>query len=601
MFFRAPPAASIVRFGLFQFDLRSRELWKQGIPIRLTDQPSRILTHLLQKPGEVVIREELRLTLWASDTHVNYEQGLNAAVKRLRHALGDAPENPVFIETIARRGYRFIAPVTPPQGTGDAAYSPLESVRSIAVLPFHNATRDPEADSVIDGLMDAAIHALSRLAAVRVLARSMVLRYRSQELDHRVVGRKLGVDAILSGRVSRRGEELVVGTELVDVASGWLLWGEQFSRDTSDLRLIERELFVRISQHLHSHAGPSASGVAVRSQTVSPGAYQDYLKGRYHWSKMDVEGMRKSVAYFESALQKDALFAPAHAGLADACNMLAFAGLCRPIDVMAKVKQAAVTAVDLDPDLAEGHTALANALKLYDHDWDGAERQYIQALQLNSNYVPAYRGYAALLAIRGRAMESAAQIGRAYELDPLSLPVGIDMAWNALAGRNYQLAIDYAERTAELEPASRAAQYVLGLAYEQMRRFDEARAALERSLAGGYGHVSGLAGLGHLCAISGKNEEALRTRYGLRELARRQYVAPFWHAVVSAGLGDEEAVVAELQRGFEECDLWLVWLNADPRFDPVRTAPAFRELLRRIGFHEASAPRASALVAPPYR
>jgi TolB-like protein/tetratricopeptide (TPR) repeat protein len=589
MFFRAPTAASIARFGLFQFDLRSRELWKQGIPIRLTDQPSRILVHLLQQPGEVITREELRLTLWAADTHVNYEQGLNAAVKRLRHALGDAPENPRFIETIARRGYRFIAPVTPPQKASDCAGSPLESVRSIAVLPFHNATRDPDADSVIDGLMDAAIHALSRLGAVRVLARSMVLRYRSKQLDHRSVGRKLGVNAILSGRVSRRGEELVVGTELVDVASGWLLWGEQFSRDISDLRLIERELFVRISQHLRLHTGPSGSSAAVRSQTVSPGAYQDYLKGRYHWNKMDVEGMRKSVPYFESALQKDALFAAAHAGLADAYNMLAFAGLCRPTEVMPKVKQAAVMAVDLDPDLAEGHTALANALKDYDHDWDGAEREYLHALQLNSNYVPAYRGYAGLLAIHRRAAESATQIGRAHELDPLSVAVGIEMAWNAIAGRNYQLAIEHAERAAELEPASQAAHYILGVAYEQMRRFDEARAALERSLAGGYRHASGLASLGHLSAISGQKEDALRTRYGLRELARRQYVAPFWHAVVSAGLGDEKAVVAELQRGFEECDLWLVWLNTDPRFDSLRTAPAFRDLLQRVGFEEATA------------
>jgi TolB-like protein len=586
MFFRAPTAASIVRFGLYQFDLRSRELWKQGIPIRLTDQPSRILVHLLQQPGEVITREELRLTLWASDTHVNYEQGLNAAVKRLRHALGDAPENPRFIETIARRGYRFIAPVTPPQRAADSACSPLESVRSIAVLPFHNATRDPEADSVVDGLMDAAIHALSRLAAVRVLARSMVVRYRNKQLDHRSVGRKLGVNAILSGRVTRRGEELVVGAELVDVASGWLLWGEQFSRNTSDLRLIERELFVRISQHLHSEMGPGASSTAVRSRTVSPGAYQDYLKGRYHWTKMDVEGMRKSVAYFESALQKDALFAPAHAGLADAYNMLAFAGICHPVEVMPKVRRAAVMALDLDPDLAEGHVALANTLKLYDHDWDGAEREYFQALQLNSSYVPAYRGYAGLLAIRGRAPESAMQIGRAHELDPLSVGVAIEMAWNAIAGRNYQLAIEHAERAAELEPASQAAHYVLGVAYEQMRRFDEARAALERSLAGGYRHASGLAGLGHLAAITGQKEDALRTRYGLRELARRQYVAPFWHAVVSAGLGDEEAVLAELQRGFEECDLWLVWLNTDPRFDPVRTTPAFRAFLRRVGFDE---------------
>ena len=323
---------AVVRFGVFEFDLKSGELLKQGRRVRLSGQPTRILAFLLRRPGELVAREELQQALWPADTHVNFDQSLNAAVKRLRHALGDSPENPVFIETMTRRGYRFIAPSSAPGQPALPSTRPAHAVQSIAVLPFENATADPDADYLIDGLTEAVINALSRLPALRVLARSTVFRYRGKPVDCRALGRKLSVGAVLLGRVSQRGDELMIGTELVEVQSGWLIWGEQFSHKRSDILLIEAELSAKISEKLRSELAekPNASATA-RRRTESTEAYQDYLKGRYHWNKMSAEGLQRSVDYFQHALQKDPGFALAHAGLADSyCLPGLLRSACRP-------------------------------------------------------------------------------------------------------------------------------------------------------------------------------------------------------------------------------------------------------------------------------
>ena len=576
---------AVVRFGVFEFDLKSGELLKQGRRVRLSGQPVQVLAFLLQRPGELVARGELRQALWPADTHVNFDQSLNAAVKRLRHALGDSPENPRFIETMARRGYRFIAPSTAPGQSALPSTRPVHAVSSIAVLPFENATADPDSDYLIDGLTEAIINALSRLPALRVLARSTVFRYRGKPVDCRALGRKLSVGAVLLGRVSQRGDELMIGTELVEVQSGWLIWGEQFSHNRSDILLIEAELSAKISENLRSElAGKANASTTTRRRTESTEAYQDYLKGRYHWNKMSADGLQRSVDYFRHALQKDPGFALAHAGLADCYYHLGFVDLLPPAEAMPKVKESATKALEIDGDLAEAHASLANVLKAYDHDWLGAERRYRQALQLNPNYVHAYRGYAALLAAIGRFAESLPQIRHAQDLDPLSVVVGTDLAWNFFIAREYDHAIEQALRVTHFEPEHPSAQYILGLACEQKGRFGEARAALERSLVGSRDHVSGLAGLGHLFGATGQREEALRMLDRLNRLASRGYVAPFWHSVLYAGLGDVDAAIGHLERSYAQSDVWLVWLNTDPRLDNLRADPRFQQLLRRVGF-----------------
>jgi TolB-like protein/Flp pilus assembly protein TadD len=576
---------AVVRFGVFEFDPKSGELLKQGRRLRLSGQPAQILALLLRCPGELLTRQELQQTLWPADTHVNFDQSLNAAVKRLRHALGDSPEQPVFIETMARRGYRFIAPSSAPGQPVLPPTRPGHAVHSIAVLPFENATADPDADYLIDGLTEAIINALSRLPALRVLARSTVFRYRGKPVDCRALGRKLSVGAILLGRVSQRGDRLILGTELVEVQSGWLIWGEQFTHKFSDVLLIEAELSAKISEKLRAElTGKPNAPAAARRHTQSTEAYQDYLKGRYHWNKMSAEGLQRSVDYFQNALRKDPGFALAHAGLADSYCLLGFFDLLPPAEAMPKAKESAIRAIEIDSDLAEAYASLGSVLKVYDRDWLAAERRYRQALQLNPNYVHAYRGYAALLAATGRFAESIIQIRHAQELDPLSLVVSMEIAWNFFIAREYDHAIEQGLRVTHFEPEFPSAQYILGLACEQKGRFGEARAALERSLAGAPGHAAGPASLGHLFGVTGDREEALRMLDRLNQLAERGYVAPFWHSILHAGLGDADAAIGHLERSYAQSDVWLVWLNTDPRLDSLRDDARFQQLLRRVGF-----------------
>jgi TolB-like protein/Tfp pilus assembly protein PilF len=577
--------STLIRFGVFEFDLKSERLLKRGREVRLSGQPAQILAFLVQRPGELVSREELRQSLWPADTHVNFEQSLNAAVKRLRHALGDSPEKALFIETMARRGYRFIAPVVATGQNRLPSTRPVHSVHSIAVLPFENETADPDSDYLVDGLTEAIINALSRLPGLRVLARNTVFRYRGKQVDSRALGRKLSVDAVLLGRVSKRGDELMIGAELVEVQKGWLIWGEQLSHKLSDVLLVEAEVSTKISQKLRSElAGKVSVPAPPHQHTQSREAYQDYLKGRYHWNRMSAESLKRSVDYFQHALQKDPGFALAHAALADSYCLLGFFDLLPPAEAMPKAKQSAMKALEIDSDLAEAYVSLATVLKVYDRDWLSAERRYRQALQLNPNYVHGYRGYAALLAAMGRFAESLPQIRQAHELDPMSVVVSMEMAWNFFIARQYDHAIEQALRVTHFEPEFPSAQYILGLACEQKGRFGEARVALERSLAGSHGHASGLASLGHLFGVTGHTEDALPMLDQLNRLASRGYVAPFWHSVLYAGLGNVDAAIGYLERSYTVSDVWLVWLNTDPRLDSLRTDLRFQQLLRRAGF-----------------
>ena len=575
---------AVVRFGVFEFDLKTGELHRHGRRVRLSGQPAQILALLLQRPGELLTREEIQQTLWPADTNVNFDQSLNAAVKRLRYALGDSPEQPVFIETMARRGYRFIAPSSAPGQSVHPSTRPGHAVSSIAVLPFENATADPDADYLIDGLTEAIINALSRLPALRVLARSTVFRYRGKPVDCRALGRKLSVGAVLLGRVSQRGDQLMIGTELVEVQSGWLIWGEQFCRKLSDVLLIEAELSAKISDTLRSELAGKPNATPARRHTQNAEAYQDYLKGRYQWNKMSAEGIQRSVDCFQQALGKDPGFALAHAGLADSYCMLCFFDLLPPAEAMPKAKECATRALGIDSDLAEAYASLASVLKVYERDWLAAEQRYRRALQLNPNYVHAYRGYAALLAATGRFAESVVQIRRAHEVDPLSVVVSMEMAWHFFIGREYDRAIEQALRVTNFEPEYPSAQHILGIACEQKGRFGEARAALEVSLAGAPGHGAGPASLGHLFGVTGHRQEALGMLDQLNRLASRVHVAPFWHAILYAGIGDVDAAIGQLERSYAQSDVWLMWLNTDPRLDSLRGDARFQQLLQRAGF-----------------
>ena len=577
-----PPAHRVLRFGQFEFDLRSGELHKQGRKVRLEGQPVQVLIKLLEHPGELVTRETLRNELWPADTFVNFEQSLNAAVKRLRQALADPAQNPRFVETLARRGYRFIAPVLGVVDAAPAVEAP--SVRSLAVLPFENSDGDPAAEYLSDGITESIINSLSRLASVRVMARSTVFRYKAKGLDPRAVGRELNVQSVLMGRVVQRSDALMIAVELVEVLNGWQLWGEQYNRRLSDIIAVEEDIAREISGKLRLHLSGEERNRLSKRFTESADAYQDYLKGRYHLNRMTETGLRQAIACFQQAIQKDPHYALAYTGLADSYGVLGFFGLVAPSEVMPKAREAAGQAVAIDDGLAEAHASLAGILKVYDWDWEAAEREYRRALELDPNHATTHRMYASYLACTGRPAEAMREMELAHELEPLSLVISMEIAWNLYMARDYDRSIQQAARTLELVPEFVPARHVLAMALEQTGQVEAAAVAFESARAASDNNAATLAGLGHMLAGAGRTSDAESVLSQLLEMSSRTYVSTYWVAVVHAGLGHVDEALDCLETACREHDTWMVWLKAEPRFDGLRGHERFDELLRQVGF-----------------
>lgn len=578
-----------VRFGPFEVDLRARELRKRGMRLRLQEKPFQILELLLDRPGEVVTRKELRDKLWPGII-AGFDRSLNTAINTLRHALGDSAGSPRFVETRSRRGYRFIAPV---HSVGIAASSPLavseagEAIRSIAVLPFENLGGDAEADYLSDGITESILQSLSQLPAVRVMARSSVFRFKGKKADPQSAGRELNVHVVLTGTVqpAAAGDgSFVVAAELVEVANGWRLWGERFERKPAELLSVEQEIAKDISENLRLHLTGEDRRRLAKHSTENLEAYHDYLKGRYYWNKLTEEGLRKGIAFFDQAIKKDPGFALAHSGLADAYGLCGFFGLVPPQQVIPQARQAALRAIEADPNLSEAHASLASVLKIYDWDWARAEKEYRLAIALNPNYANARRWYAGYLSALGRTGEALREIRRARELDPLSLITNMELAWNYFMARQYERAMEESLKTLELEPEFAPARYSLGLACEQLGKYDEAVAALERARDASRANPSTLVALGHAYGRRGQRAEAQRILDDLKQWKSRAYLSSYLVALVHAGLGQADEAFSCLNSAIEERDAWLVWLKTEPRFDSLRGDPRFEELLRRIGF-----------------
>jgi TolB-like protein/Tfp pilus assembly protein PilF len=575
-------APGTIRFGVFEFDARASELRKRGLRIHLLGQPTRILAMLLERPGELVTREDIRKALWPADTFVNFEHSLNAAVKRLRRALGDSPDNPRFVETLPRRGYRFIAPV---DRAGAAAAEPRPShvIDSLAVLPFENAAADPETEYLSDGITESLINSLSQLSGIRVMARSTVFRYKGRETDPRSIGRKLNVEAVLTGRVLLRGEALVIGAELVEVQGGWRLWGEQYNRRLAEILSVEEEISREISTKLRLRLSGEDRSRLAKHYTRDTEAYRDYLKGRYFHAKMTEDGLRESIVFFQRALEKDPGYALAYIGMADAYGLMTYFGLLPPLEAMPRAKEAAQRALALDESLPEAHAAIAHIREFYEWDWQAAESGYRRALLLNPNNADTHRFYATLLSAQGRSEEALREILRARELDPLSLVICMEVAWHCYMARDYTRALEHAIGTLELEPAFASARHIVGLVYEQQGRVEAALAEFEKAHAGSGGNPATLASMGRILAAAGRPVEVRALLRQLDEIAARAYVPPYYGALIHAGLGNADEALSYLEASWRRHDLWLVWLGRDPRFDVLRSQPRFQRLLQVIG------------------
>jgi TolB-like protein/Flp pilus assembly protein TadD len=580
-----PPTARILRFGVFEVDLKARELRKGGMRLKLQQKPFQILEMLLERPGELVTRKEVAERLWPG-VHVTFDRSMNTAVNGLRRALGDSPRNPRFLETRSGLGYRFIAPVEKVV-RASATQETDTPIDSIAVLPFANSAGDPAVDYLADGIAERIIMTLSAVDRLRIVPRSTAFRYRGRDLDAAAIGKDLNVRAILTGRVASNGSTMSVFTELMDVNTGWRLWGEQYDAPAAGFIAIEKEIARNIASKLRLRLDARQESRIATPDTHNFEAYLDYLKGRYFHSKMTEEALRMSVAYFEAALAEDPNYALAYTGLADTYGLFAFLDIMSAGEALPRAKEMALAALRIDGELAEAHASLAGVKKLYEWDWDGAEEEYLRALELNPNHAPAHHEYAALLSALGRSDQAMKEIHRAHGLDPLSLVINNEIAWHRYMARDYEGALQQAWKTLALEPRFAPAQHTLGLANEQIGNLEEAIVEFENARVCSGNHPATVAALGHAHAAAGQTGEALKLLNELEETSKRRHVSPCWPALMHTALGNRRAAFECLERGVKERDVWMVWLKVEPRFDPLRSDGRFDELLRAIRLQPA--------------
>jgi len=461
------------------------------------------------------------------------------------------------------------------------------AIDSLAVLPFVNTSADPSTDYLSDGITEGVIDNLSQLPNLRLMARGTVFRYKGKETDPQKVGRDLRVRAVLSGRLAQHGNTVVVQAELIDVANGSRLWGGQYSRKMADVFALQEDLSTEISEKLRLRLSGEEKQRLTRRYTENAEAYQLFLKGRFFWNQGTEEGARKSIEYFQQAIEKDSNYALAYSGLADAYDLAAGFSWLPPREAIPKAKAAALKAMEIDDHVAEAHAALGFSSFSYDWDWVAAEQHFQRALALNPSaraWCPCETlGYSMYLAALGRTDEAVGAVNRALEFDPFNLVINFAMAKSLYMGRRYDEAIEQCKKMLEMEPAFPLAHWQLGQAYAEKGMYREALSELETDKALTHGHPLALAYLGNVLARSGERSRALQVLAELKAASKQKYVNSASFARVYAGLGDKEQAFAWLEKAYEERSTGLYLLNVDPTWDGLRSDPRFNDLLRRIG------------------
>jgi TolB-like protein/DNA-binding winged helix-turn-helix (wHTH) protein/Tfp pilus assembly protein PilF len=631
-------AETTVRFAGFELNLKTGELREDGVAIRLQPQPTLILTLLASRPGNLVTREEIQQRVWGTETFIDFDTSLNSAIRQIRHALKDNTGSPRFIETVPRRGYRFLAPLEKVEnnGSGPAVQpsavldhsttreqEPLvpaikprpwwrakwllaaggtalaallvvaiwftlfrgrgEAIDSVAVLPFVNASTDSDTEYLSDGITETLIGQLSQVPQLKVMARSTVVRYKDSNIDPQKVGRDLNVRAVLTGRVSQRGDTLTISMELIDVRDGSELWGGRYNRKLTEILAVQEDIAHEVTGKLRLRLAGEEEKRLAAHVTQNAEAYELYLKGRYHWNKRTPDGIQKAIDSFQQAIVKDPNYALAYAGLADCYHVPA--NPLRPKEKMPLAKAAATKALQLDDTLVEAHTTLARVLFAYDWNWPAAEKEFKRAIELNPRYAPAHQWYGGYLSATGRFREADAEKQRALELEPLSLIINFEVGLASYFSRDYDHAIDRFQKTLELDANFPPPYTFLAAAYEQKGMFEEAITASQRAVTVTQGPPNALAmaGLAHVYAASGKKTEARRILAELQKLSEHKYVPATDKALIYAGLDEKDKSFAWLDKAYQEHSFTLSNLKIEPRFDPLRSDPRFADMLRRIG------------------
>jgi TolB-like protein/Tfp pilus assembly protein PilF len=569
------------QFGSFRLDASERVLLRDG---RLVPLPAKVLSTLLllvRNNGRVVEKDVLMNEVWP-DEYVE-EGNLAQHIFILRRALGESTENPNYIETVPRRGYRFVANVSGPEETGDE-----RGIDSLAVLPFLNASNDANMEYLSDGITEGVMNSLSGLTQLKVMARSTVFRYKGAGIDPREAGRSLGVRAVMMGIVQQLQEQLVISVELVDVEDGSRIWGEQYQRKSSDIFSLQDELASEISEKLRLRLSGAQRERLTKRFTENRQAYEFYLRGRYAWARRAIEDLKKGVEYFRQAIVEDPNYSLAHAGIADCLVLLALFGAEDPREIMPLAKAAAIKAIKLDESLGEAYASLGQIKLIYDWDWPAAEADFRQAVNLSPSYPTAHQWHGESLVSRGLFDQGLPELKKARELDPLSLIINTNLGLNFYWARQYDRAVQQLDRALELEPNFFRAHLHLGMCYERKRMYSEAMAEFERARSISENSWT-LAGLGHCHASFGARAEAEEFLSQLLELSRRQFVSCATIAVVYAGFEDRaDQTVEWLEKAYEERSGLLIWLKVWPIFDHLRSDARFVRLLRRIGFAVSS-------------
>lgn len=466
-----------------------------------------------------------------------------------------------------------------------------KAINSLAVLPFANASGDPNMDYLGDGITESIINNVSQIPKLRVMARSTVFRYKGKDIDPQQVGTELGVRGILTGRVVLAGDRLSVQAELVDVSDGSQCWGDQYRRKFSDIFTIEEEISREISAQLRLKLSGEEKKRFAKRHTANTDAYELYLKGRYHWSKRTADGLKKAIEYFDQAIVSDPNYALAYAGLSDCYNLASAYGIMPPGDSVPRAQQAAQQALGLDPLLPEGHEALAHAKMLFDWDWAGTEAGFKRAIELNPNFATAHQRYAIFLAALGRLKQAEAEVARAHELDPMSLIINTDVGLIQQFQGRIDRALECYQKALDLDPNFAVAHYCAGLAYQQQGLHDRALASFEKGIQLS-GERTVISARANILAVAGKHDEARQILRELETVSQERYVSPYRIALVYAGLGDTDRAFEWLEKAYQERSVWLihVHLRVDPRLTTLHKDPRFTQLLQKMGMPPVPVP-----------
>jgi serine/threonine-protein kinase len=456
--------------------------------------------------------------------------------------------------------------------------APREQINSLAVLPFANASRNVDTEYLTDGISESLINSLAQLPGVRVSARSLAFRYKGPDVDPLKAGRELNVSAVITGRVTTRGNVLVVQSDLIDVRNGSQLWGAQYNRPLADILSLQEDIAAEIFDKLRVRLTGDDKKRVTKRYTDDAEAYQLYLKGRYYWNQGTIDGFKKAIEYLQQAVAKDPKYALAHAGLADAYLFLGSYW----VEAISEAKAAAIKAIELDPTLAEAHVALGHIRLWLDWDRAAAETEFRRGIEINPASALAHNEYAMYLAAVGRVGDAMTEIARAQEADPGSAIVGTNRGWCLLYSRKSTDAVEQFRRTLQLDPNYLGAHWGLGAAYAQEAQFEDAIAELKRAITLSEGSPLIIGHLGFVYGISGSTPQAAASMQELKRLAEREYVPSTALALVSLGMGNRAAALDLLDRAYDEHDFSLVFLEVAPWFERIRSEPRFQQLLRRM-------------------